>query len=354
MHLKQINIIKICAKIFKNGVLDNGIKKKKDISKSEEVLKNKEIEKIERKEFAKYGYVIGMSVIIYVATQLILSYTLPLFINPVHNLLGGAISLTNIQMIVNIIIFIVSLTLPALFVKVYSTKNERSKLGFKSNLKLVLMAVPFVIIVQFGVGILLEKLGLNYDIVDKLDIYDNSSVLSNILFFVYLAILPAIFEEFYIRNTVLNISRKYGDKFAIIASSLLFSILHLNISQSLFSFIMGIILAIVTLRSNSIIPAAIIHFLNNGYAAITTIFENNNLVLNIVNISYIVLFIIGFVLCGVSFVKNRNNIKKWIGNIKECKVNKNCKYIALDYTFVIAVILMLVLLVLTQKTLTLL
>ena len=351
--------LKICSKVFKNGVLDNYNKKKKveKYNKAEKNLKDIEINKLKKREFAKYGYVIGMSVILYVAVQLVATYAISLFIAPLSNLTG--ISVDSISMLSNMIVFIISLLVPALFVKAYveEDKVENRKVDKKSMAKVIIMSVPIVAAVQIGLGILLEKLGLNYDIVDKMNLYNNTSVLSSILFFIYIAVLPAIFEELYIRKSVLKFSQKYGNTFAIVSSALLFSIIHLNISQSLFAFIMGVILAVIAIYSNSIMPTAIIHLLNNGYAALTMIFENNEVILTTVNMIYLVMIIIGTIFIIMSVIKNKNSIKECITKLKENKgkkVKNDYRHIALDYTFIIACILMIVMLILTQKTIAIL
>lgn len=351
--------LKICAKVFKNGVLDNYNKKKKveKDNKAEENLKDREINKLKKREFAKYGYVIGMSVILYIAVQLIATYVITLFITPLSNLTG--INVDSVSMLANMIVFIISLLVPSLFIKVYieGDNANNKKIGKKSIAKVIVMSVPIVAAVQIGLGILLEKLGLNYDIVDKMNIYNNTSVLSSILFFIYIAVLPAIFEELYIRKSVLKFSQKYGNTFAIVSSAIIFAVIHLNISQSLFAFIMGVILAVIAIYSNSIIPTGIIHFLNNGYAALTMIFENNEIVLGIVNAIYLIMIIVGIILIVKSVIQNRNSIKEYITKLKENKDKKTkneYKYIALDYTFIIACILMIVMLILTQKTISML
>lgn len=349
--------LNVCSKIFKNGILDNTIKKKKEKEDGSNDIKEKELTKVKKMELAKYGYVIGMSVIIYVAVQLILTYALSIFINPIYNAFNGSINIDTIEMIVNIIIFAVSLYLPGLFVLSYvendnKVNNNSKELGIKDNIKAVLIAVPFVFAVQISLGYLLEKLGLNYDIVDKVDLYKNTSVVGNILFFVYISIMPAIFEEYYIRKAVINFSKKYGNVFAIISSAILFAVLHLNISQSLFAFIMGIILGIIAIKQESIIPTGIVHFLNNGYAALSIIFENNHIAMIVINVIYIILCIIGIILLVMYVIKNKEAIKEVFNNIKNSKKEKRVsfKYIALDYTFIIACILMIVMLILTQKT----
>lgn len=355
--------LKICSKIFKDGVLDNVTKKKK-IEKNIEVdVKIKEINKIKKMELSKYGFVIGMSVILYVVVQFVLTYSLSIFITPIHNALAGKVSIDIIEMIVNIIVFAGALSIPAIFVLSYIEKENKDNNKEKINnnlkektidtLKLVLMCSPIIFVVQIGLGILLEKLGLNYDIVDKVDLYNGSTFMSKLLFFVYISVMPAIFEELYIRKAVINFSKKYGNIFAVISSAILFAVLHLNISQSLFAFIMGVILGIVAIKSKSIIPTAIIHFLNNGYAALTLIFENNNIALVTINVLYIIMFTIGFILLVLYIIKNNKEFKKIILKLKSSLKRKEIKYIniAIDYTFIIACILMLVMLVLTQKTL---
>lgn len=348
--------LRICSKIFKNGVLDHHFNKKKEKEKEREDVKQRELAKIRKRELAKYGYVIGMSVILYVSIQFIFTYVLAMFVQPIYGWFHGKIDLDIIEMFMNSLVFIFSLLLPALFVRSYVEKEDKKTIKGKVTGKLVIMAVPVVFVIQIGLGWILEKLGLNYDIVDKIDLYTNKSVLSSILFFIYIAILPAIFEEFYIRKAVLSFSQKFGNRFAILASAILFAILHMNISQSLFAFLMGIILGVIALKTNRILETGIIHFLNNGYAALTMILEGNQTAITLINGFYIAIFLLGIILLVMSTVKKKEIIKERIKNLKEKKEKKKSPYhyIACDYTFLVACILMIVMLILTQKTIAIL
>ncbi|MDD4111041.1 MAG: type II CAAX endopeptidase family protein [Clostridia bacterium] len=84
-----------------------------------------------------------------------------------------------------------------------------------------------------------------------------------ILSIILVAILPAICEEFTHRGFLINGLKSLGLKKAILFSSLLFGLLHLNVQQFFYASIIGIILGIVTVFSKSIFPAIIIHFMNN-------------------------------------------------------------------------------------------
>lgn len=94
------------------------------------------------------------------------------------------------------------------------------------------------------------------------------SPLNIFLYFVYLAVIAPITEEFLFRGAFLQPLRRYGDKYAIIVSAIMFGLVHGNIFQSPFTFVLGLLLGYVTTKSNSIIPAIILHFVNNATAVL--------------------------------------------------------------------------------------
>ena len=78
------------------------------------------------------------------------------------------------------------------------------------------------------------------------------------------AILPAFCEEFLHRGILLHAGKKCGNvRYSLIISSLLFGLTHLNINQFFYAAILGGLIGYVSLVSNSIYPAIIIHFMNN-------------------------------------------------------------------------------------------
>ncbi len=89
------------------------------------------------------------------------------------------------------------------------------------------------------------------------------SLWGKLLFLFTISVVPAIVEEFAYRGVVLGALRKYGDAFAIIASGILFGLMHGNIVQIPFAFALGCLMGYISVVSNSILPAVAIHFLNN-------------------------------------------------------------------------------------------
>ncbi|MBE7020123.1 MAG: CPBP family intramembrane metalloprotease [Ruminococcaceae bacterium] len=88
---------------------------------------------------------------------------------------------------------------------------------------------------------------------------------------VTMCVLPAVFEEVMFRGIVLNYFRQFGKKSAILFSSLLFAIMHFDITNFLATFILGIVLAVLVCRSNRTVYSMIAHFTVN-FTSVTTAF----------------------------------------------------------------------------------
>lgn len=105
--------------------------------------------------------------------------------------------------------------------------------------------------------------------------YSTYSPLENILYILSVAVVPAIAEEFALRGIVLGKLRQFGDSFAVVVSAILFGILHGNIIQIPFAFILGLVFSFIVVKTNSLLPTIIIHFLNNCFAVIISIMESS-------------------------------------------------------------------------------
>lgn len=337
-------IFNFCAKIFKKGILDYNEKSKKnnDLILDVERTENEKIKKI---EFSKYGHVIGMSVIIFVVTTIVTQIVFLMFSSSLSAKFN--VGITELNLIFNMISFVISLILPTIFIKTH-VRKEQKKCNLKQSIIYFIMCVPIMAVIQIILGIVFEKLGLNYDVIDKANLYNFDTTFQKILSFIYIAVLPAIFEELYVRGAVLSFSKKYGEVFAVIASALLFAAIHMNISQAIFAFLAGVIFAILTLKTNSIVPSMLLHFLNNGYSAFELIFHENKVVLTSINLIYLLLIIVGIIAIIVFLVKNRKTLCK---NAIKIKNDKDIIFMFKDYTLILACILVIVMSIVTQKIL---
>jgi len=96
------------------------------------------------------------------------------------------------------------------------------------------------------------------------ELLEPNSVFGCVMVTVSTAIIPAICEEFAMRCCSLQLLRKYGSGFAVFAVSIVFGLLHGNVIQFIFAFIIGLVLGFITVKTNSIVPAVCIHAFSNG------------------------------------------------------------------------------------------
>ncbi|MCL4305901.1 ABC transporter permease subunit [bacterium] len=89
-----------------------------------------------------------------------------------------------------------------------------------------------------------------------------------------IALLPAVVEEHLCRGLMLRgLDRESGKWTAILVVALIFAILHLNPYRFLPTFALGILLGFIAVRTGSIFPAILGHFINNAASMIVFRFE---------------------------------------------------------------------------------
>lgn len=91
-----------------------------------------------------------------------------------------------------------------------------------------------------------------------------------ILFLMYVCLIGPVLEEIIFRGFILKSMQKYGNFTAILVSSILFSMFHLNLVQFINPVLMGIVLAFMAIKSKSIFPSMIAHIFNNTLAFAAT------------------------------------------------------------------------------------
>ena len=85
-----------------------------------------------------------------------------------------------------------------------------------------------------------------------------------VLYFVSVAILPALIEEWAFRGVVLRALLPYGRTFAVFFSSALFGLMHLDPAQSVFAFTFALVLAFVYASTGSLWMCVFLHAVNNA------------------------------------------------------------------------------------------
>lgn len=94
-------------------------------------------------------------------------------------------------------------------------------------------------------------------------VYFGAQTDSAILNFLCNILLPAILEEILCRGVLLTEYRSFGNGFAVCMSAAMFALLHFDPANLFYYFCLGLILGAVTVVSDSLIPALVMHTLCN-------------------------------------------------------------------------------------------
>ncbi len=139
------------------------------------------------------------------------------------------------------------------------------------------------------------------------------SIIALISVFISTSLVPAIFEEYAFRCCTLGVLRRYGKGFAVVAVSIVFGLIHQNVIQFVFAFLVGLILGYVTVVTDSVIPAMIIHGINNGISVlgdVVTYFSKSDKLANTVE-GYVIMAFIALSIAGLIYlIVNRELLPK--------------------------------------------
>lgn len=357
----------LVQKPFKNAILDYSAKKDKKIDGIEKIIATREYQErmIGRKESSKIGLVIGFCVILLIILQVVGGLLISVFLDSVSNRITF-ISKDNIYLILMCIVFALSIYIPYLVLKAYIPKKEKVENITKEDkkksvikcIKYIVLSIPVMSIIQVICSFAIEKIGISSDITDAMGLFDYSGRLATVLLFIEIAILPAIFEELFIRKGVYGVLRQKGAIFATIVSALVFATIHMNITQFIFAFLIGILFAIVREKTGKMYPTMILHFINNGFATIEALFYDHMTFMQIFTYFQIALNAVGFCILifmlykKVMELKDKESIKKLKEKFDYRKIKLNLienLFVFRDYTFLVAVIFATVIFTLVEK-----
>lgn len=175
------------------------------------------------------------------------------------------------------IMYMLAFIVPVFFYKLISkrlTTIGDLQLEPKLN-KYLWLVIPAALAANLVLAMLnsLIMLPFNYEVIYELmtpEYPDGYYLYHLVLDIIGTAIVPAVSEEILFRGLILVALLPYGKKTAILGSSIMFAIMHQNFGQILYTFGMGIILALIVVKTQSIFGAMILHFLNNLFSVANT------------------------------------------------------------------------------------
>ena len=272
----------------------------------------KEIQKqLEKKEVKKTANRIGGGLLIFYGIQIVLTFVLAFFM-----LYGKAREIINdpaFTLELNIIITLIGFLTAALFIYKTEKTKPQNVVSFSPPKKGTLLAAIMV-----GVGfcytaniivLLLQSSFQNVLPFAQTDIELPRGGLGFALSVISVALAPALLEEFLFRSAIMGSLIKFGKPLAIFTSAFLFGLVHGNLVQIPFAFLVGLILGFLVIETESIWTGVIIHFVNH-FISVCIDYLGDYVKEDILNIFYFIvvaLFIVlGIVGIYILSVKNKN------------------------------------------------
>jgi len=184
-------------------------------------------------------------------------------------LLGSLVQSREIYSGLLITEYIIILLPNILYLKIrgYSLKHtlRLNRLSLKQGLYIaliILFTYPIAVFLNSIVIFILNSIG--NVVPSPLPIPDEPKTYLLSLFVI--ALSPGICEEIMFRGTIMRAYENMGTKRAIIYSALLFGIFHLNLQNLIGPSFLGLILAIIVYKTDSIYASILGHTLSNGIA----------------------------------------------------------------------------------------
>ena len=183
------------------------------------------------------------------------------------------------------VMFLIPFGLFALFIRKNGGLKETAKSANikKINAKVILISVllGFVIIfVGYYVALIFNVIIaiFGFEFTQTVKEIGSPNYYQLVLDIILVGIFPGVFEELLHRGLILSQTSKLGARKAIFISSALFALVHFNIQQVSYAFVLGLILGLVTVISKSVIPAIIMHFINNAVNVYVGFASDHNLI----------------------------------------------------------------------------
>lgn len=216
------------------------------------------------------GLTYSLAVLLYVGLSFFISFIL---------------GIANVNTDGNVFIYVSSLVSPlAICITlaiILCTRKVKFKEIFpvKTNAKYYLMAVLLTFGMLF-IGSIVSTFFLNF--LEIIGYTPDDSFLPDVSgvqilpAIIFMALIPAFFEELLFRGIILHSAEQsMGSVRAIFVTGFCFALMHGSPQQTVHQFLLGCMLSFLTVRSRSVLPAMLVHFLNNLIAVVMLAFSDS-------------------------------------------------------------------------------
>lgn len=233
--------------------------------------------------------------------RLVMSEILPLFLSG-----ASAVTATVVEELVSALLYAAAFLVPVFVF--YGISHGKAAEPFEATLRLPRGTVLYL---MASLAIISAAAYINsyvLDIFESITIFGNDSAPTGevtpragyeiVLAFITTAVVPAFVEEALFRGMVLKNLLPYGRTTAVLASALLFGIMHQSAAQFFYATVAGLVIGYIYVHTSSIWCCVLIHFCNNAFSVFMGILRERlplNTAILADTIIYLVLLLLGLV-----------------------------------------------------------
>lgn len=245
---------------------------------------------------------VGVSLWLYIAMQICMSFVFGLIITAIYMVMIVDYTVLNAVSLF-FVSFLSGLILVFYMNSTFSKKLKDIKFDFKPVE--TLDTIGMMLLVNYGIGVigyLFSKMGLPDTSTDYSFTWNSWY---NVFTFLSVAIVAPIFEELIFRGMIYNQMTKYNKMFAIVMTSALFGLLHLNLSQSIPAFFISLVLCYMYEKTQSLSVTILGHATNNFLVSLVGYF-NGFIIIVVLLILYGIYSVIKYAKDILDFVHNES------------------------------------------------
>ncbi len=156
------------------------------------------------------------------------------------------------------------LQFPVVIYLVVTQTNPLKLISFKlfhPGAALLIILMTYCVLPLTSLVNLISMLFVENALTDMSGMMVESNFWLNLLF---IAVIPALSEEFAFRGVFFHTLKKQGLWFGVAASALFFGMMHLNFNQFSYTFVIGMLMALAVLATGSIWGGVLVHFTLNA------------------------------------------------------------------------------------------
>lgn len=220
------------------------------------------------KDLRKTANGLGIVLLVIFAMEIILAMVITLTMHAagfdVVSEANGDFGLLENGLLSCIMFFAVTLIYALIKKRSFGAMVPFEKIGVKKLSMLCVIGTALALMCNLAPDLLTDVFGL-FGLTNRggTFVFDDS-VPTVLMYYLTVAILPACVEEFAFRGVIMGSLRKYSDALALVVSAAVFALMHGNFVQMPFTFCCGLVFGFLVMKTNSLLPAILVHFFNNA------------------------------------------------------------------------------------------